>query len=211
MKTTSLHTNYDSHRAAPSPLLAGEDGFTLVELLVALTIFSIVGLAAFTLLQRTVFARAVTMRQAQELAETRHALSTLVTDLSNARAFSLSLFKGFPDTVGFAMLSDLADDASVLRHAMYFLQESPDHEFKQLVRATSDFHGHEVQTTLLPNVATMQLSYLRKQTKGTRWVDDWGRSTDLPLAVRVRLDLPARKAPLQIVCPIRSHEKISKK
>jgi len=59
-------------------------GFTLLELLVALAIFAVIGVAAYTGLFAVLDARATTQQEAERLAAVQYAVDTLASDLRQA-------------------------------------------------------------------------------------------------------------------------------
>ncbi len=59
-------------------------GFTLLELLVAIAIFALIGLGAYTALFAVLDARAATQKQSERLAAVQYAVDTLVDDLRQA-------------------------------------------------------------------------------------------------------------------------------
>jgi general secretion pathway protein J len=61
-----------------------EDGVTLLELLVALAVFAVIGVAAYTSLFSVLDARAATERQSERLAAVQYAVGALAEDLRQA-------------------------------------------------------------------------------------------------------------------------------
>lgn len=70
--------------AAPGGRLAG--GLTLVELLVAIAVFAVIGLAAYSGLSSVLEARGHADRRAARLADVQHAVGTLAQDLRQSVA-----------------------------------------------------------------------------------------------------------------------------
>lgn len=190
---------------------ANENGFTLVEVLAALTIFAIVGLATVTLMQRAIAARTAAKRATEQLMQTRQALSTLTSDLSSVQSFSLGPFQGNPDSLGFTVCAKYSNGVELLRYVAYFLESSGNSEYKKLVRSTLDFYGNREVEVLLPEVASMQVLYLQQQNHEARWIERWSDSEGLPLAVHVTILEPSAQEPMEIICPIRTHERITAK
>ena len=66
-------------------------GFTLVEVLVALVIFALIGIAGFTMLDQVLRTQRLTDGRLERLAEMQRAMHMLTLDFSQARGASLTL------------------------------------------------------------------------------------------------------------------------
>lgn len=185
-----------------------ESGFTLVEVLAALTIFSIVGLATFTVMQRAVAARKLSKQKTERLMQVQQALAVLKADLSSIHDFSLHPFQGYQDSLRFTVLARRSGGVESGQYVAYFVKSSPEGRYKRLMRSTSDFYGNREEYELLTAVETIQFLYLQRQNNEARWTAHWSESEILPSAVQVRIFEPQAQEPMAITCPIRIHEKI---
>lgn len=197
------HDNHLDHKKARS-----EDGFTLVEVLAALTIFAIVGLATFTLMQRALTSKTVSKRKAEKLRETQQALSLLKDDLSSTQTYALLPFQGYADSLRFTAFTTTEDGAVLACSIAYSVKGDPDSKYKRLVRSVLDFEGHRDRATVMQEVESMQIHYLADQNDPEAWQNHWLDAGYLPLAVRIRIFQPAIQNPLEVICPIRTHAEI---
>ncbi len=182
-----------------------DHGFTLIEVLVALTIFSVIGLSTFSLLNRVIMARTAVERAEEQLAQTRQALAQLSEDLSSAQISALLPIEGNSDSLVFASLVKLPNGGSALRRIAYVLRPENRGEAGQLIRVVSDFHGHREETPLLSEVMALHWQYLRSANLAAPWAEAWTSVVSMPRAVRVQIDFSSTQEVVNLICPIRSY------
>lgn len=184
-----------------------EHGFTFIEALAALTIFAVVGLAAFAMLSRAVAARTAVQIAHEQLMQTRQALSALASDLASAQHSKLMPFQGAADSVGFIRLRKSSQGGTVLKRIDYFTRPGPDGQSVQLFRSASDFHGGREVELLLPAANSVTFQYLRRDKTSVRWEPQWMGAGGLPEAAGVQIVFAPGQEAVNLVYLVRAHEK----
>ncbi|MFQ5650501.1 MAG: type II secretion system protein J [bacterium] len=187
-------------------LVLNEAGFTLVEVLVALTIFAIVGVATLTLIRRGIAVRNLTRDKTQKLLEVRHAISRWTSDLASVQAFSFAPLTGSADSLSFTILGTALTGGKKPINVSYAVRRSQEGEFKSLIRTTSDFTSGRRNETLLSEITEMSLQYLQRTSAGYQWRAHWPDRERLPFAVQVRLQVSPSGEQMEIICPIRARD-----
>jgi prepilin-type N-terminal cleavage/methylation domain-containing protein len=166
-------------RVGPGPQTTNHRGFTLIEILVAVTIG---GLAV--LLAHQIFAAVIDRGQA--LVHARLVLDREVNARRWLEAAFLSLdvsvdsaggFEGRPNRVRFASWLRTPDGWFERRAVVLGRERS------RLIASVSP--GDPI--ALLDNVTDVQLDYLLEPGAESRWVREWVSPVSAPVAVRVRL------------------------
>ena len=183
-------------------------GFTLIEILVAVAIFGLLSIGAYTVLDAGMRSRQQTETRLSQLEVLQRAIHNIETDLQmisqrhvrDEFGDSLPLMRGESDLSGkdgFLELtrSDWSNPArlprSNLQHVIYQFEQG------SLKRLHSIFldqasNSTKVVRTLLENVTTFSFEFLDK--KGL-WLNNWATLTntdeqsELPIAVRLKLEL----------------------
>ncbi len=170
---------------AAEALLRQEGGFTLLEMLIALTIFSIVGVATFALLKTGIFAyRRIEASKQFQIAR-RIALDRLENDLQNLTARSLLPFSG--DERGIRLAAQSHDSSAALQEIQWRFAENATGEQKFLLRIHRDLKSEKARIdTMLQNLREWRFEYLAVDTASSRWLDAWQDPLRLPGAVRVQ-------------------------
>ncbi len=183
-----------------------ESGFTLVELLVALTIFSIVGVAVFSVLREAIASRAKIQSSRERIMETREGLMKIDTELAGATSFYVRAFQGTSQALHFTGLIRSGDAHRRLCSVSYVTQLDPVTATQRFMRKISDLKGHIEEQTLLASVKYVRFSYLRYVRGKPRWVDQWDDPTVMPLAVRIQI-IPASPegTPINKIYSVRNH------
>lgn len=170
--------------------MSRDAGITLIEMLVALAIFSMVGLASFTTLDSILRVQARTDGRLEELARLDRALNVFDRDAAQAAPDRVTL-----DETALELIS--TDDASLRR---YLLRDAA------LVRES----GTETTETPLAQTLLEKASFVRFRVLDTmlEWHDIWPVEglRDVARAVEVTIALPSdrtlrRLVPLPDVLP----------
>lgn len=173
-----------------------ERGFTLVELLVSLTILGMIGLLVVVGLNgaRRVWERADVRRQEEETtgaAETvlRHRVEDIAPSARHEGSFVTFDFTGEPASLEFvAPPSDAMGIGAVRR---YVLLLRPDGNL--VLTSVNDLGGKSrYDEVLLHGVQSLDLAYFsgsaKERTKG--WRNSWVKQSEPPTLVRIRVRFP---------------------
>lgn len=189
-------------------------GFTLVEVLVSLTVASLALTAAFAALAFVRDRSAATEEAARAAVAGAAQRATLIEWLEGARATAPTgeSFQGSqgedPDAVQDLLLfpttapTPLGDGYSVVG---LYIDEDPETPERGLVaELTGSTFGAEVRRMeLVPEAATMRIRYLPDSEGATEWVETWNAGR-LPRGVEITLGAAARDSlPLLLRFPVR--------
>jgi len=210
------------HRASRVQRHAG--GFTLVELLVALTLFALMSVLMFGGLRFGLRAWESGGERIDEAAQVEVVQSLLRRALSQARLpwllvpededhDTLSLFSGTPDTMSF--VAPLPSHSGNGGLAVFLLSERQNGEGASLALAwkifrPDDFDSAAFETDeerlLLEDIAGIEFAYYGRFDANLPpdWLDQWDGLLGLPQLIRVRLSFPPgdrRRWPDLVVAP----------
>ncbi|MFQ5628981.1 MAG: prepilin-type N-terminal cleavage/methylation domain-containing protein [bacterium] len=201
-----------------------ERGFTLVEVMVALVIFSVIGVATFSILQKAVAARFAVKRVESELFSTSTAFSQLKNDLAQGTASFLSRVSGNADTLRlhgifalpretiskdvrqervFVVSRGRPGDSLANVKLLYFVTPDENSGTFRLYRALIDENGEPHTSVLLDGIVHWQIAYLQLTGKHVSWVGAWQNRQGLPRAVRVSLKLGTWDEQQDYIYPVR--------
>lgn len=189
-------------------------GFTFLELIISLTIFSLVALIVYATLN--LGARAADHGEARtvENQRARAALALIARQLKSAYPLSLQAegetflyFYGEPDEISFISAGGRPEIGG-LEKITYFLREERDRR-SLWVRTSAptlpadlveDREGGLVQETeVLPEVESLTWQYLGKEQEREEWRESWSGREErtLPLAVRLSWKAPLGQLPYE--------------
>lgn len=177
-------------------------GFTLLELLVAITLFGLIALMLLAGLRFGTRAWEAGVAGAEQAAEVQLAQSFLRRELSQARAPDGRqgpegpAFEGTREAVHFiAPLPDHVGVSGLYRLSVYVAGEPGEKRLMaswRLVRRDEDAEPTEAEsgeTLLLERIADAEFSYLGREEGAPRdWQDSWQDEEGLPALVRVRVE-----------------------
>ena len=180
----------------------GEEGFTLVEMLVALLIFAMLSAASVALLSFSVRAQDVTSGRLDEIAELRRAGALLTADLAQAvpRLTRDEAGGVRPAFVGEAGGAGEAVALALVRGGVANIDNSPRPALQKVEYRLNgdrlerrsyrflDGAAPEEPVTILSGVQQLRLRYRDKEGG---WRDRWTptRPTEMPVAVEITADL----------------------
>ncbi|GEM_PF-6767833 len=203
---TIERTHNDADREHRKHLWTDENGFTLVELLVALTIFSIVGMAVFSLFQEAIASRTKILKSREQIMEARKGIFKLDMELAGANSGYVRAFQGSSQALHFTGLIRSDETHRKLCSVSYILKVDPETATQRFMRKISDMMGYSEEETLLSSVEYVRFSYLRYFKGKPRWVDRWDDPTVLPLAVRIQIMPTSQQGiPVNKIYPVRNH------
>lgn len=164
-----------------------ERGFTLIEILIALTIFSIMAVMGTSVLYTVFRAKDSTTAHTERLGDIQIAMVMLERDLIQAVENPLSLQH---DTIEFSrggVQNPLAQEKlSTLMRVKYRIQNNT------LIRTANRlnlpigrFSGQDIDTPILERVDKLRLTYIDKRFQ----THEVWRSQQLPIAIRVTLQI----------------------
>jgi len=148
-----------------------DTGITLVEMLVALIIFALVGMASFTTLDTILRVRARTDGRLEQIARLDRALLIFSRDMAQADPLSVNLLEG-------ALAVELPYDESMRRYLFDDVEL-----LRQSGAAQSD---DPLDQTLIGDVNDVRFQVLDLDRM---WHDSWPRNTSSEAAIAVRMSL----------------------
>lgn len=170
-------------------------GFTLIEILVTLSIMAIIAGAIFSTLAGgiNVYKRVKTLTG--ERADILLSLEKLEEDLNNVFIMSGIGFTGDAKKVVFPKLISASclrpgEDKTPLGKASYYFDDRSSALFKEeqgYARAVSKSNESECAPERLASVKDLTFSYyyFDAETKGYEWRDSWSAENSLPLGVKI--------------------------
>jgi general secretion pathway protein J len=179
---------------APSPT---EVGFTLIEVIVALTIMSLVVIVAFSGLSIAIDSWERGSRRLDELdrrVTVERLLKRQLAVASPARFFQLegetfSLFRGSPERLEFISDYSLADGSADYRKIDYFIRDGGFYYGETAIFDYTPSENEQEPTRLLAKFSRVSFQYLGMAQNGRfEWVEDWKQRTALPRAVRAQIE-----------------------
>ncbi|HEY9090270.1 type II secretion system minor pseudopilin GspJ [Parasphingorhabdus sp.] len=184
--------------------IIGQAGFTLVEMMVALFVFSLLSVAGVALLRGAVNSNEVTDAKLGDMARMQRLVSLLETDLSQA------LPRPYRDESGERVAAFVSETGSSERGALSFTRGGQsninnklrsnmvrvsyrvnDGELQRLQYEMTDGGSISEPAILLDDISGLELRF---RDKRGQWVRDWRteRLSDLPRAVELRFDQNGR-------------------
>lgn len=177
--------------------LTQRNGFTLIELMVALLIFSMLSVAGVVLLRGAVNSDEVTADNLGEMAEMQRFVSLMEADLSQAVARSYRdqngdrtrAFSGPQDGNSDIFLKFISGGHSNINDAPHSNLQRVEYQLKD--QTIARLHGRMADggaigesASLLSGISSLDVRY---RDKAGLWLDDWQaeRLTDLPRAVEL--------------------------
>ncbi|MFK7842718.1 MAG: type II secretion system minor pseudopilin GspJ [Sphingorhabdus sp.] len=191
------------HKAATMP--CDSNGFTLVEMMVALFIFAMLSVAGVIMLRSAVDADEVTAGNLGQMAEMQRFVSLMETDLSQAlprtyrddRGERMPAFSSEVGGIGTSFLnftrggqSNINGDArSNLERVEYRLTEG---KLERLRNRMTDGGAIDPPAVLLSNIDSVQLRF---RDKRGQWSNDWQieRLAELPRAIEIGFEQDGRR------------------
>ncbi|WP_101757511.1 type II secretion system minor pseudopilin GspJ [Oceanicoccus sp. KOV_DT_Chl] len=191
-------------------LFNASHGFTLVEVLLAMVITSLIALLAYSGLSTSINAAEVHEKQARQIAEIQLPLTVIERDIRHAVARSIKdeygdtqaplkggAFNDYPLILtrsGWDNPRQLP--RSDLQRVRYYLQgDELWRESWSVLDRLSEADGQQ-RTLLLKSVENLQLAFLDSGSSssqvspiGGEWVDEWDNPSTLPRAIEIKLEL----------------------
>ena len=177
-----------------------QKGFTLIEILIALAIFAVIGVAAATCLHEMITYRARITQQSDQWKAMAVARLLMQKDFSNAvdldqKDFNVHMFPKFNGSASQLVLTRWnLMQATWSKNSAIFVGVTYQLIAGNLMRITANDKGHTTASIILPNVSKMQLQYLSPLRQ---WKAQWASGNQLnglslitsllPLAMRVTL------------------------
>jgi general secretion pathway protein J len=195
MTTPGSITRVDRHEA----------GFTLVELLVALSLLSLVSLALFTSLRFGILAWGRSAAHTERLEHIAHAQNLLRRLISDAYPLFLNegpnrgrvAFEGTATSLRFLASSPVALGNAGRSWFTLVLDQQGGRAHLMLMSIPELADRHDSSTLLkrvfIANVDRVDFSYFGKSRaeRNVQWRDRWTDEPSLPELVRIRIDFPA--------------------
>lgn len=179
----------------PRPQTLGPRGFTLVELLVGLTLMALISIALFGGMRFGMRAWETGSERFERLTRIELVQSLVRRQLGQARPSRpgnpVPTFVGQIDRVVFIAPSPKQGDADA--DFLFVLAKTEAHQQSQLdLTWTSSGASASGETTLIDNIASVELGYYGAPDpqRPAQWSTQWDGAGGLPALVRVRLTFP---------------------
>jgi len=192
--------NYQNKNCLEKGILAPR-GFTLIELIVALAIFSILGVAVYATLAMGIQSWRRGELQERAYQDIRIYLESLTQDLHNSLDFVDVPFQGSAESISFAVLQNQQEEDQTISHPIgivqYHLEEKDDHSV--LIRKVNEYPGKIDKKgegiPILRNIEKIQMHYygypyeeegdeLSDETIQYTWFESWDSPGERPRAVQ---------------------------
>lgn len=195
-----------------------EQGFTLIELVVSLTIFSVISLPIYSS-----FAGGISVwRKAREFSSVyqtaRLLLDHMAMELKNAVKVSGTEFNGGPRSISFITLRQGSYGASVRRDTQiakvtFEVRRDPSASGYALFRRqASNFKVRGEAELMVGSLASLDFQYTYKNSVGEiqPWAKVWKMNDELPLGVKITLNIGGTQFTKMVFIPhgFREEEKI---
>jgi general secretion pathway protein J len=204
--------------AAKGEACSGEDGFTIVEALVAITLFSLLSLLVISALRFGTSAWYRSYDISAEIDETVQvqALLRRLIEGASPKFVPLPAGKGYVDFGGNSHSLDFIsdpprslDNAGRLIMSLAADTQNGRHDFTIATRpeiGSSTIGSAVTRRVLLQGVESVSFSYFgaKRRGGGAQWHSDWTKETTLPALVRVDVKLASTKTvswPEMIIAP----------
>lgn len=191
---------------------AGEQGFTLVEVMLAMVITAFVGVLAYQGLSAAMTAEEVNRRQLEYLADIQLPLTVLERDIRNAVDRSIideygneqpamsggELFDSLLRLTRSGWTNPRGLPRGELQRVRYVLENRELWRESWMVLDRLSLEAGQQRTLLLENVERIQLSFLDPGSSGAgvsdlggEWIESWDKDDPaaMPLAVDIRIEL----------------------
>jgi len=168
-------------------------GFTLIEVLTALSVFSLVAVAIYSVFSTGIAAREKGESASSLCQDARIALDRMSKELRNTAGVSLYRFVGSPDMISFPTLEERRGHLEIC-YVTYYLETKEGNGSKTLRRTEeTPVEGKSEPRDIASSVAEVKLTYRYKaaDTGSYEWCDSWDSSlqASYPLDVRISLTL----------------------
>ncbi|MFH1220217.1 MAG: prepilin-type N-terminal cleavage/methylation domain-containing protein [Candidatus Eisenbacteria bacterium] len=168
-------------------------GFTLVELLVAVSLFSLLVLSVYSSFSTGLAARKRAEAVVEVAEQGREVLSLLSRDLSDLVMFAGREFSGEPEAISFVALQPFAEGSMpVLSHVTYDLSKTAQGSLRALRRGCEIIGGRRSEGDLTaPCVRNLSFSYARLDGESNviEWASRWSPTEESPIPYAVRVEL----------------------
>lgn len=169
-------------------------GFTILELLIAVAIFSIVAVSIYSSFNIGVHAWRKAQDSYQIRQQARHALETLSRDLRCAVNFTGIAFEGLSDSVSFVRAKDgihkLTCSFEKASGSLYYVLVP----YRQILSHGDATKEEAAGPVLASGLSDVKFQYAYKDADGILWKDEWRKEDDIvPMGVRISLFYPSGK------------------
>lgn len=174
----------------------GDDGYTLIEILVALVLLGLMATMTINVFQQLRTVRAIQTRY-DARSNTASVVNYIGSEISRAMAIPLSTdadgmmrsLEGTATSVRFVAATRSGFKEDALREVSYSI-ETKDGQTKLLrharSRTGSDSSPDNRTDELLKGVTSFKFSY-RSGHEGSQWTESWQNEADLPAAIRIQV------------------------
>lgn len=165
-------------------------GFTLIEILIALAIFSLVGSVIVSVFNKGVFAWKKDYKEDSLHQKARLSLELIAAELRNMCSFKPIEFEGESSSIAFASHGSGKKEDALCRIEYYF--DTLEKSLKRNYRNVNHLYSHKqgIDEKLISGVDDfhIQYAYLDYNTD-IIWEDTWEEKDVLPAGVRINISL----------------------
>ena len=194
------------HKNLFRKLMREERGFTLVELLVAVSIFSLVMMAVYSTFVTGLMVKKKGNQKLQEMQESRRVLDYMHRDIQSMVGFRENSFQGKNKSFTFFRSLEENDDRgnhfSTVVQIKYTVFISDASEANVLRRSVTFFdHDSTEQIFFFFSNYSYEISFnyaVNTRDAGVQWIEEWDDSSEIPLAIRIQLYLKGQDDQVQL-------------
>jgi len=186
-----------------------EQGFTLIELVVSLTIFSVISLPIYSS-----FAGGISVwRKAREFSSVyqtaRLLLDDIATELKNAVKVSGTEFNGGPRSISFITLrrgshgASARRDTQIAKVTFEVLRDPSASGYALFRRQASNLKVRGEAELMVGSLSSLdfQYTYINSVGELQPWAKVWKMNDELPLGVKITLDIGGRQFTKMVFIP----------
>ncbi len=186
-----------------------QEGFTLVEMLVSLSIFSIISLAVYSSFAAGIGA----WRKAQEFSSvyqtSRLLLDDMARELKNSVEIAGSNFEGGPRSLSFVTvtqspyLKDYLKDHQISKVSYELRRDRVSSGYALFRRKTSNIKKRGEAELMVDSITNLNFQYTYKNSEGNLqpWNEVWNVRDEIPFGMKIDLSIQGTRFTKMVIIP----------